>query len=348
MQFLGLSSKTVSLSPLSETEAEVKQGAAQDLSFRDIRTSAVNQPFQKVTSLMRDGEIYFSMARPRLSLTTYATRILRSGWNKVSASRVGSNIKYSINKTLAVAINSVSGFCEFARSGCNVFPVLDELDENADEEAIRRFYSEDSGPAEDAREDGWFTAEDISNWRVPNPSPERLVAFRQTAEKMNRIVSISGCLKGAVRLSLAGINKYYLYKYGELFLELPAVPKEWEELLLGNSSGEYLTFAQRVDKMLIEFICLGDGLIGLPEPEALSRVREQMFFMRLGALFKSDVKRVFSNVAVRTITRTQEKRLALIHALEGMVMRLLYDGVASKLPNREVILREFVITKLAV
>lgn len=211
-------------------------------------------------------------------------------------------------------VNAPRAFHKIIALGCNAF------------KALPYFRTRGEG----AR---WVRADDVKHWHFPKPSPETLITARRTFEKVNSVFHFTWFAKKGIHCGVKVLNWGYRSMYGEdFFPDLPALPEGMEDLIFGNRSRK--PFDARVDDQFIQSLKSNLEILDPAETESLSKLG------RLKNLAANDIKRVFQHATNLTLEETKEQRRAMIRAIEGIMLRLIYDRIAAKIPDKDVLLRE--------
>lgn len=187
-------------------------------------------------------------------------------------------------------------------------------------------------------------------------SPASLVKTIKDVEKLRRriprviypsIKCLALPLQFLFKLYAVPLNIFYKCIYKKDLFVTPQISFKLPDGLLDDGKGEYCTPAQRLDKLFIQNLPLSQGILDLPVI-SLEEMKNQLLFKKLrdlvegGAkgIVQNDMHRFFNNIFHKALERTTEKRIALIEAVEGLLLRMILDTVGKQMPSTSVCLRE--------
>lgn len=283
-----------------------------EFTLADLARSSFKQPVKKLQDAKFIGWGIAVMVRPMNLANSAVREVMKYSWDKASHSKYGPTIGKTAYKAAAGVLNVLYvaanlPIATITRQSVPMFP---------------------------------YSGEDLARPAKLSSDPQTLVAFRESVERANRTFYISKIIVPPMNLLIGTINIIYRTNHTQNanLIDIPEVPEEISNLVLGNGDEAYRPFAVRFDDMLVDVMGL-NNFQELPPERTFAEVRNQVSVENIATHLKnvvaSDAARISHNLAVRVFRMTRQQRIKLFEALDGMVMALICDAINKRAPRKE-------------
>lgn len=311
--------------------------------LKTVGENAVMQPVENLQKIRKASSVLTAVVRMRNSAAVMAGGVFRWGWDK----GVGKALKWGFDKVGYEALAFTANQINKINDQYHLVIGADSLLHGSEKSTPMR--------GSDVRE-----SIDHLMAALVSPQPHALVEvvdqIEEIREEFSRIpkpiqdmalfppkLVLSTTITGPAKLINLAYKTFYKKDLSAVIPDMPPLPK----VLCLNNRQEHLPFAERLDEAFLRQFPSTE-LVNLPGKRALTCVNGNPLvfsnlFVDAQTVLKDDLMRVFHNLTHRVLYRTQKQRISLIEAVEGMVLRMIWDNVVKRMPKTETCAREITL-----